>query len=1307
MTRQLTQQRRSQIVRGSALYAAAAVLLAVLPMQLRAQTPAVVQVPFVATVAGTPSTTSSPACTAINSIGDGCPPTQAVMTPYSTTVDNYGNIYIADYGNLAIRVVYEGGSALAAAIIAANPTVTGLTPQPGYIYSLAGTPGLTKNPSAGSHCSGSSGPTAINSLGDGCPGTQSYVKARGITVDANGNVFFTNIGIDQSVRVVYVGGTAAAALITAADSAALSPQPGYIYSIAASTATSPMTAVTLSGVRDVAVDSNENVYVTDNTLHEVLETNGATGATTIVAGTGTGGYNGDNIVATTARIAAPNAIFLDANNNLYFSEAGGTISSVVYLGRLRVVYAKGSVPGLTGLTAGNIYTVAGGGSSTTSGTLATQVNLVTSGIGGMDAAGNLYFTDNQRRVWEENALTGIAVILTGSSWNPHPAANAVCANTGTAGPTMSDAIDDGCPGPQVNILNPIAHISFDRFGNFYVADQGADVIRRFSYSTQIAGASVGSSVTQPIAFVVVTASTINTETFALQGNTTTEFIDGGSDTCALKTSLAVGAVCVFNVQFAPISSGVRLASVTLASTTATLASSYLSGLGKAATLAVDPGTQTVLGSGLIPSGAGTDLLGNIYISDSKSNQIFRSAAGATPLVFATGLSNPAQIAVDGKGNVFVADTGNNRVAFAASAGGAAAVYASGFSAPAGLAVDGYGNLYVADTGNSRIVEVQPGGGQVVLPITGLSAPAGLAVDTSGNLFIADTGNNRVMEFSSSGGLSTVNIGGTSTVTPVGVGVDSAGDLYIADSAGMQILVSEQGGTYGNSLARSLTALAGLTVDSSGDVYAADAKTAGLVSINRAKGSIVFPATNLTQSSTSALLLNNTGNTTLTATGSQLVTATGNTAEFSIVPANASNACSVGGTVAAGTNCQLTATFTPVTTITYSETATFADTAANVASVSAVLSGTGVQLISTNTSLTVTAPTGTPVYGQSSTIAAGVTPVSGSGTPTGTVTFRVDGQAQTPVAVRGASITVTLSVGTHVITAVYSGDSVYATSMNTLNVSVSKATPTIAFNVSQGATGLTFAATLGSSSSTPTGTVTFTSASTLINTANLVSGVATYTSGTLIYANYTFTATYSGDSNYSSVNATFTNAGSFLASQTNSTLTIPQGGVASDTIILTSEFGFSGTLSFSCAGLPLNTVCAFYPNSVTLAAGSNTTTGLQLITNVQPTVSARLERQGGKSCLPVLALLTPFSLLIFLRRDVRRHPRVRRFLLLCILFAGMAPFMGLAGCGSGQSTSAETPVGTSSVRVTVTSSTGTYVLTYTLSVLPGSTVARPT
>src|SRR5580698_2156893 len=122
--------------------------LAAIASAARAQAPALIPVPFGQVFAGlapgaspTPAVcspdipTDATAGTATVNVGDGCLPTQAsLLTPYSATVDSLGNVYIGDYGDYLVRVVYNGGTALANAIITANVTNPGLVPTPGHIY---------------------------------------------------------------------------------------------------------------------------------------------------------------------------------------------------------------------------------------------------------------------------------------------------------------------------------------------------------------------------------------------------------------------------------------------------------------------------------------------------------------------------------------------------------------------------------------------------------------------------------------------------------------------------------------------------------------------------------------------------------------------------------------------------------------------------------------------------------------------------------------------------------------------------------------------------------------------------------------------------------------------------------------------------------------------------------------------------------------------------------------------------------------------------------------------------------------------
>jgi hypothetical protein len=120
--------------------------------------------------------------------------------------------------------------------------------------------------------------------------------------------------------------------------------------------------------------------------------------------------------------------------------------------------------------------------------------------------------------------------------------------------------------------------------------------------------------------------------------------------------------------------------------------------------------------------------------------------------------HPDAVAVAPSGNVYVADTGNNRVVELSSAGdvlgewGATGTASGHFRSPSGVAVDAAGEVYVVDSENDR-VEVFEAGGRFVAKwgLRGtapgeLSQPAAIAVDCSGDVYVADTNNNRVQRF---------------------------------------------------------------------------------------------------------------------------------------------------------------------------------------------------------------------------------------------------------------------------------------------------------------------------------------------------------------------------------------------------------------------------------------------------------------------------------------------------------------------------------------------------------------------------------
>ncbi|MCB1104913.1 MAG: hypothetical protein KDK74_09295, partial [Cephaloticoccus sp.] len=294
-----------------------------------------------------------------------------------------------------------------------------------------------------------------------------------------------------------------------------------------------------------------------------------------------------------------------------------------------------------------------------------------------------------------------------------------------------------------------------------------------------------------------------------------------------------GSVARFNQP-----SGITVASSGLltVSDTANAMIRQVSATGVVGTLA---GSASVRGNGdgtggaatfRLPIGIAQNSSGSLYIADATNHTIramtaanvvstLAGSAGNSGSADGTGdaarFNYPTGVAVDGAGNVYVADTTNNLIRKITPAGLvstlAGVVGVSGwqdgtgagalFNQPQGLAVDAAGNLYVADTGNSTIRKISPGG--VVTTLAGLSTVGGLkdgngtdawfnqprdvAVDGSGTVYVADTGNAAIRKItpaglvttlaltagSSSGG-STGGSSGGGTTTPPTTGGSSGG-----------------------------------------------------------------------------------------------------------------------------------------------------------------------------------------------------------------------------------------------------------------------------------------------------------------------------------------------------------------------------------------------------------------------------------------------------------------------------------------------------------------------------------------------------
>ena len=1197
---------------------------------------AMVQIPFTADALGVPAATyagtSASACSAstpgyLNSLGDGCSPTQATLnSPYGAATDSLNNLYVTDEGDNRIRVVYQGGAKLAEALVAANPGYS-FVPTAGTVYSFGGLSAALKSSGGVYYCNGTSGTTAYDVYGDGCPAQYNYMyQPRDVVVDQYGNIFATET--NGRVVVIYIAGTAVANMITAYNNGITSPQAGYVYLLSAPGDFSSKTSI--------AVDLNENLYVGDSYTLTPTPSGDVTQATTYGAqvkkftGTGWATYvtsagftsktalNGDGGPVASAIVDLPYSIVCDVYGNLYIAES-----------RIRVVYSGGPTPPLYVESAaatvtpvvnpqkGDIYTVgAGNTSGHVTGTLAASVYPGGSVPQiGVDTSGNVYFVDAYREIWRIYQNTGIAVILGGSgassttgSASTVPAAGVACNGT-TGGPLMTDAYADGCPATEVYPINGgLGRVVFDSSGNFYSVEQrvvgsSAAIVRKYYFANQFAATNVGNTSTAAFAFSPTSAKTYSPSpsvTLALTGSSTAEFLDKGNDLCSTVTG-ANGAspqTCVYNIGFVPASPGQHLASISAISAGTTLVSSYLGGIGLGSQISLDIATPTTIGTSLNPSGLGVDQANSLYIADATTNAIYKSTSGAAPVQFATGFNSPAQIAIDGIGNLYVADAGSNRIAIVNSSGVSTLLStfnSIALSAPAGVAADAIGNVYISDTGNNRILQVTPLGNVLAKPFSGLSSPRGLVVDSVGDLFVADSGNSRIVELTAVGVQSALTTS-PSLITPVSVALDPAGDLFVADSSNLNVVEITVGASAPIDLTGNITGIKGVAVDHSGDVFVAASSLKGALEFNRTHLTVPYLTLNVHQTETQTFTITNTGNTSLIL-GSALSSGT-DTTNFSVSAAT-TNGCRTAETIAIGQGCALNAIFQPQATGPFQDAVTFPSNAVPVSS--AVLTGTGVNEISTTTALSYATTTGgLPLSGQAFTVTATITPASSGAAITGTVVFTIDNGTSTtiPVSNGAAILSLQLVTGAHSIVAVYDGDANYAASRSSLSVnavvpaatslvlaisSTGPAQNTVPFNVTATLASLAVQGAM-------TGSVAFSvDGGTPVNIA-VANNAATITL-TLPYGPHTVAATYSGDSYY--ITSSNTLSINVVANGTSSTslsvtspvgvITLGQSVVVAASITTGNATGTpTGTVTFAIDGSPVTTVP--YASTVSAALG---------------------------------------------------------------------------------------------------------------------------
>ena len=280
-----------------------------------------------------------------------------------------------------------------------------------------------------------------------------------------------------------------------------------------------------------------------------------------------------------------------------------------------------------------------------------------------------------------------------------------------------------------------------------------------------------------------------------------DFADARTGSCTNGTNNATGTsylynagdTCTVDVTFTPQFAGNRYGAAVLKDSSGNvIATGYVQGTGVGPQVNFLPGAQSIAASGLDqPSGIAVDGSGNVYIADSGNNRVVEETLAAgiyTQSTLATSsLSSPFGIAADAIGNVYIADTYNQRVlleTFLAGSGSysESTLVTDSLLYPYGIAVDAGGNVYIADPVNGLVMkETLSGGGYVqnTLATGNLSSPSGVAVDAYGNVYIADTNNNRVLkeDFWDPPSLSfaSTSLGTTSSDSPRKVTVENIGN----------------------------------------------------------------------------------------------------------------------------------------------------------------------------------------------------------------------------------------------------------------------------------------------------------------------------------------------------------------------------------------------------------------------------------------------------------------------------------------------------------------------------------------------------